>query len=147
MKKLTAQEAFLLAKSFRDLSVSLGDYRFANWSQLTDKQKKTIEDAEWSLLNASADIRTVAVGLVLDETQLSYEKLQQTTSDAKKAVGLLENIRKVIGIAAAAVSLAGALISLDFGAIVNTAKGLYDAIRKKQAQQAAKRKTTERSLL
>ena len=131
MKKLTAQEAFLLAKSFRDLSVSLGDYRFANWSQLTDKQKKTIEDAEWSLLNASADIRTVAVGLVLDETQLSYEKLQQTTSDAKKAVGLLENIRKVIRIAAAAVSLAGALISRDFGAIVNTAKGLYDAIMKK----------------
>ena len=130
MKKLTAQEAFLLAKSFRDLSVSLGDYRFENWSQLTDKQKKTIEDAEWSLLNASADIRTVAVGLVLDETQLSYEKLQQTTSDAKKAVGLLENIRKVIGVAAAAVSLAGAIISQDFGAIVNTAKGLCDAIRK-----------------
>jgi hypothetical protein len=130
MKKLTAQEAFLLAKSFRDLSVSLGDYRFENWSQLTDKQKKTIEDAEWSLLNASADIRTVAVGLVLDETQLSYEKLQQTTSDAKKAVGLLENIRKVIGVAAAAVSLAGAIISQDFGAIVNTAKGLYEAIRK-----------------
>ena len=131
MKKLTAQEAFLLAKSFRDLSVSLGDYRFENWSQLTDKQKKTIEDAEWSLLNASADIRTVAVGLVLDETQLSYEKLQQTTSDAKKAVGLLENIRKVIGVAAAAVSLAGAIISQDLGAIVNTAKGLYEAIRKK----------------
>lgn len=130
MKKLTSQEAFLLAKSFRDLSVSLGDYRFENWGLLTDKQRKAIEDAEWSLLNASADIRTVAVGLVLDETQLSYEKLQQTTSDAKKAVGLLENIRKVIGIATAAVSLAGAVVSLDFGAIVKTAKGLYDAIIK-----------------
>ena len=128
MKKLTSQEAFLLAKSFRDLSVSLGDYRFENWGQLTDKQRKAIEDAEWSLLNASADIRTVAVGLVLDETQLSYENLQQTTSDAKQAVGFLENVRKVIGIAAAAVSLAGAVISLDFGAIVKTAKGLYDAI-------------------
>jgi hypothetical protein len=131
MKKLTSQEAFLLAKSFRDLSVSLGDYRFANWDQLTDKQRKTIEDAEWSLLNASADIRTVAVGLVLDETQLSYEKLQQTTSDAKKAVEKLAGIRKAIAIAAAAVSLAGAIISQDFGAIVNTVKGLSDAIMKK----------------
>lgn len=131
MKKLTSQEAFLLAKSFRDLSVSLGDYRFANWDQLTDKQRKTIEDAEWSLLNASADIRTVAVGLVLDETQLSYEKLQQTTSDAKKAVEQLADIRKAIAIAAAAVSLAGAIISRDFGAIVNTVKGLSDAIVKK----------------
>ena len=128
MKKLTAQEAFLLAKSFRDLSVSLGDYRFENWGRLTDKQRKTIEDAEWSLLNASADIRTAAVGLVMDETQLSYENLQQTTSDAKNAVGLLENIRKVIKVAGAAVSLAGAVVSLDFGAIVTTAKGLYDAI-------------------
>lgn len=131
MKKLTAQEAFLLGKSFRDLSVSLGDYRFENWGQLTDKQRKAIEDAEWSLLNASADIRTVAVGLVLDETQLSYEKLQQTTSDAKTAVGFMENIRKVINVATAAVSLAGAVVSLDFGAIVKTTKGLYDAITRK----------------
>jgi hypothetical protein len=128
VKKLTAEEAFLLSKSFRDLSVSLGDYRFENWHRLTEKQRKAIEDAEWSLMNASADIRTVAVGLVLDETQLSYEKLLKTTSDAKNAVGFLENVRKVIGIAAAAVSLAGAVVSLDFGAIVKTTKGLYDAI-------------------
>jgi hypothetical protein len=131
MKKLTSQEAFLLAKSFRDLSVSIGDYRFANWSHLTDKQRKALEDTEWSLLNASADIRTVAVGLVLDETQLSYEKLQQTTVDAKKAVEQLADIRKAITIATAAVSLAGAVVSQDFGAIVNTAKGLNDAIMKK----------------
>lgn len=131
MKKLSSQEAFQLSKSFRDLSVSLGDYRFANWSQLTDKQRKAIEDAEWSLLNASADIRTVAVGLVLDETQLSYEKLQQMTSDAKKTVEQLEDIRKAVTIAVAAVSLAGAVVSRDPGAIVNTAKGLHDAIMKK----------------
>jgi len=128
MKKLTSQEAFQLSKSFRDLSVSLGDYRFANWDKLKEKQRKDIEDAEWSLLNASADIRTVAVGLVMDETQLSYENLQQTTSDAKEAVAELAVVRKVITIATSAVSLAGAIVSRDFDAIVKTAKKLYDAI-------------------
>jgi hypothetical protein len=133
MTKLTAQEAFMLAKSFRDLSVSLGDYRFENWNRLTEKQRKTIEDAELCLLNASAEIRTVAVGLVMDETQLSFEKLQQTTSDAKNAVGLLEKVSKVLKVAGAAVSLAGAVVSLDFGAVVKTAKGLYDAITGKKS--------------
>ena len=128
--KLSSQEAFQLSKSLRDLSVSLGNYRFGKWSQLKDKERKAIEDAEWSLLNASSDIRTVAVGLVLDETQISYDKLQQTTSEAKKIVDRLVEIRKVITIATAAVSLAGAVVSRDPGAIINTAKGLYDAATK-----------------
>ena len=128
--KLSSQEAFQLSKAVRDLSVSLGDYRFGKWDKLVAKQRKAIEDAEWSLLNASSDIRTAAVGLVLDETQLSYEKLQQTTSDAKKTVEQLADIRKAITIATAAVSLAGAIVSRNFGAIVSTAKGLYDAIAK-----------------
>ncbi len=129
--KLSSEEAFQLSKSFRELSVSLGDYRFANWSKLSDKEKRACEDAEWSLLNASADIRTAAVGLVLEETELSFSRLQQTTAEAKKTIKRLEDIRKAINIATAAVSLAGAIISRDPSAIGKTAKGLYEAITKK----------------
>ncbi|MFH0781890.1 MAG: hypothetical protein V2B20_08055 [Pseudomonadota bacterium] len=129
--KLSSQDVFQISKSFRELSVSLGDYRFANWSQLSDKQKRALEDAEWSLLNASADIRTAAVGVVLEETELSFEKLQQTTSEAKMTIECLEDIRKVIKMSSAAVSLAGAIISRDPSAICKTAKDLYKVITTK----------------
>ncbi|RJQ54003.1 MAG: hypothetical protein C4530_17300 [Desulfobacteraceae bacterium] len=131
--KLSSPEAFQMSKSFRDLSVSIGDYRFANWSQLSDKQRRAFEDAEWSLLNASADIRTAAVGLVLEETELSFERLHKTTSEAKKTIERLEDTRKAIKIATAAVSLAGAIISRDSSAIGKTAKELYETITKKSA--------------
>jgi len=129
MQTLSSQDAFQLSKSFRDISVWLGNYRFAKWDQMSEEQRRAIEDAEWSLLNASADIRTVAIGLVLDETHLSYEALQEVTSDAKRTLEQLAAIRKAITIATAAVSLAGAIVSRDSGAIVNSARGLYDAMR------------------
>lgn len=132
--KLSSQEAFEMSKSFRDLSVSLGDCRFAKWDQLSDKQRRDLEDAEWSLLNASADIRTVAVGLVLEETELSFARLQQTTLQTITALGQLEDVRRAIKIAAAAVSLAGAIISRDPGAIGRTAKSLCDTITREQAR-------------
>jgi hypothetical protein len=129
MKKLTSQEAFELSKCLRDLSVSLGDYRIANWDHLSEKQRRSLEDAEWSLLNASSDARTVAVGLVLDETQLSYAQLLESTSGAKDTLKHLADVGKALNIATAAVLLAGAIVSRDPGAILKTAKGLYDFIK------------------
>lgn len=129
--KLSSQEAFELSKNLRDLSVSIGNYRFDQWNQLKDEEKKILEDAELSLINASSGMTTLAVGLVLDETQLSYDKLQQITSDAKEAVERLKDISRAITIATAAVSLAGAVISGKPSAIVSTAEDLYNVLKKK----------------
>ena len=65
---LTSADAFNLSKAFHDLSVSIGEFRFANWDTLSDDNRRTLEDEEWSLLNASSDMVTKAVGLALDES-------------------------------------------------------------------------------
>jgi hypothetical protein len=124
---LTSADALSLSKSFRDLSVAIGDYRFAHWDALSEADRKMLEDEEWSILNASSDMVTKAVGLALDESDPAAKKVQGATASALKAVKTLKDISKVIGVATAAVGLAAAVISKDPGAIAKNAKAVFDA--------------------
>ncbi len=131
--KLTSEEAFELSKRFRELSVELGNFRFSNWKELTPAQRRTMEDAEWSLLNASSDMITTAVGIVLDETEISLQALQESTNKAKRAIKTLKTVRKVIKVATVAVGLAAAIVSKDPGAIAKNAKALIDVVTEEDA--------------
>ena len=124
---LTSADALALSKSFRDLSVAIGDFRFANWDALGDANRKLLENEEWSILNASSDMVTKAVGLALDESDPAAKQVQGATASALKAVKTLKDISKVIGVAAATVGLAAAVISKDPGAIAKNAKAVFDA--------------------
>jgi hypothetical protein len=126
--KLTSEEAFELSRQFRELSVELGNFRFSKWKELSPAQRRTTEDAEWSLLNASSDMITSAVGIVLDETETSFRTLQGSTTKAKRALQTLKTVRRVINVATAAVGLAAAIISKDPGAIAKNAKALVDVV-------------------
>src|SRR5215472_1161517 len=119
MPPLTSDDAFALSKSFRDLSVALGDFRFAHWN--------TLEDEEWSLLNSASDMITKAVGLTLDESQAGAARLKSATASAQKAVKTLNDVRKIITVATASVGLAAAIVSKDPGAIAKNAKAVVDA--------------------
>ena len=131
--KLTSEEAFELSRRFRELSVELGNFRFSNWKELSTAQRRTMEDAEWSLLNASSDMITTAVGIVLDETEISLQALQESTNKAKRAIRTLKTVRKVIKVATVAVGLAAAIISKDPGAIAKNAKALVDVVTEEDA--------------
>ena len=124
---LTSADALSLSKSFRDLSVAIGDFRFAHWDALGEANRTLLEDEEWSILNASSDMVTKAVGLALDESDPAAKKVQGATASALKAVKTLKDISKVIGVATATVGLAAAVISKDPGAIAKNAKAVFDA--------------------
>ena len=127
MPPLTSDDALALSKSYRDLSVAIGDFRFKNWNTLSEGDRKALEEKEWALLNASSDMVTKAVGLTLDESDAAAKKVQGAAATAEKAVKTLKEVRKVITIAAAAVGLAAAIASKDPGAIAKNAKAVLDA--------------------
>jgi|SRR5215813_515031 len=127
MPPLTSDDALALSKSFRDLSVSIGDFRFKNWNTLTEADRNTLENEEWSLLNASSDMVTKAVGLTLDESQAGAQRVQGAAGAAQKAVKTLNDVRKIINVATASVGLAAAIVSKDPGAIAKNAKAVLDA--------------------
>ena len=119
---LTAQEAFDLSKKFRDFAIALGNYRFANWQSLTPTQRRDIEDEEWSLINASSDMITKAVGLALEESEASVYSIKKSVSKAKKAIKKLQKVKGIIEIAAAVVGLGAAIVSKDPGSIAKNTK-------------------------
>jgi paraquat-inducible protein B len=127
-EKLTADDALDIAQRFRDLSVRLGDYRFANWDQLGVAGRQELEDAEWSLLNYSSDFVTSAVGTTLDGAEVSLAKLKGATDKAKKATSKLKAIKYVLGVAAAAVALGGAIASGAPGGIALAVGGVLAAV-------------------
>ena len=127
MPQLTSDDALALSKSYRDLSVAIGDFRFKNWNTLSEGDRKALEEKEWALLNASSDMVTKAVGLTLDESAAAAKKVQGAAATAEKAVKTLKEVRKVITIAAAAVGLAAAIASKDPGAIAKNSKAVLDA--------------------
>jgi len=127
MPPLTSDDALALSKSYRDLSVAIGDFRFKNWNTLSEGDRKALEEKEWALLNASSDMVTKAVGLTLDESAAAAKKVQGAAATAEKAVKTLKEVRKVITIAAAAVGLAAAIAAKDPGAIAKNSKAVLDA--------------------
>lgn len=119
---LTAQEAFDLSKQFRNFAIALGNYRFTNWQSLTPTQRRDLEDEEWSLINASSDMITKAVGLALDESKSSIKLINKSVRKAKRAIKKLKKVSHIIDVAAAAVGLGAAIVSKDPGSIAKNAK-------------------------
>jgi hypothetical protein len=124
---LTSAEAFALSQQFNDLLEELGKFRENQWKHLTDDQRQDLEKAEGDLLKAANELNTTAVGLVLDETEVNVDALNESTERAKGAIKTLKTVGKVITVATAAVGLAAAIASKDVGAIGKNAKSLYDA--------------------
>ena len=125
--RVSSTEAFELSRLFRELSVVLGNYRYEHWSKLKKREREAIESAEWSLLNSASDMTTMAVGLVLDESEASFDKLKAATGKARGAIRTLKTARKVVDVATAAVGLAAAVLARDIGAIGKNVKSVYDA--------------------
>lgn len=140
-QRVTADDALRLAQRFHDLAVVAGDYRFEHWAQLTAAQRKTLEDLQWSLLNASSDLITQAVGIVLDTTATSVAELQQATGEAARALETVADVRRAIRIATAAVGLAAAIAAKNPNAIVTNARVVLTAISDDPAPRSAPRRT------
>ncbi len=120
-------DAFALFQWFRDLFIELGNYRAKAWNNLSESQRQALEDAGWKLLNGANELTTAAVGLTLDESETSFDKLKESSERATEAVKTLKTVAKVVTVATAAVGLTAAILSKDSGAIGKNAKALYDA--------------------
>jgi len=125
---LTADQARELAQAFRDMSVAIGDFRFANWDQLTKGQRDSLEDAEWTLLNHSSDFITQAVGLTLNDVHGSLKRIEDAAAQAAKAVSTIKTIKKVIDITAAMVKLGAAIATENPSAIASATGDVFTTV-------------------
>ena len=129
--KLTSDQAYELSEQFTLFSEAVENYRYENWDDLSEDERTELERIEWSLMNASSEMITTAIDLTLDETELSFQQLCATTEKAQDAIKKINTVRKVINIAASAVSLAGAILVNDYKAVLKETRQLIELSRNK----------------
>jgi hypothetical protein len=128
MAKLKADQAFELANRFHDMSVTVGDYRFDQWDNLTPSQRKRLEDLQWTLMNYSSDFVAQAINLIVDDLQGTLKKINNATTEANHAIVKIKTVSKVIVIAAAATVLGAAIMSGNADGALKAAGDLVQAV-------------------
>jgi len=126
---ISKDEARELAKTFRDLSNQLGDFRFKNWSNLSAAQRQKIEDTEWTLLNYSSDFITTAVGIALDDLEADLKAIFDAMGKAKKVIATIDTVKDVLKVTACVIALGGAITSKRPSAIVSAAGDLLNTAK------------------
>ena len=124
---LTADQANELALWFSDLADAIGDYRTLNWNNLSEGQRQELGTAEDDLRNASTDLVELALRLRLEELNSTLARIKGATDQMKSAIKHLQNVQRAIRIATAAVTLAGAIVSMDPAAIAEGISGAISA--------------------
>ena len=69
MAELSAEDARKLARSFYDLAVKIGKFRFDNWTRLQDAERTQLEKLEWALLTQSSELATRAISISTEDIE------------------------------------------------------------------------------
>jgi len=128
MSKITAAQALQLAKDYNESSNAIGDFRLKNWDKLSAEERLVLGKTGRALLDQSQDLITYAVGKILDDTQASLNDIRKATADANQTIKTINDIKKVISIGAALVTLAAAIYTENPSGIASALKGLISAV-------------------
>lgn len=107
--QLSAQDVFDLSKSFHDLSMTLGNFRFANWNELSPAQRADLESKQWNLFNISSDLNARSVVIKAKMLDADIQKIQSCASEMKEAAQKIKDIKHAISIAGKAVAFGGTI--------------------------------------
>jgi hypothetical protein len=126
--KITAQQALDLAIAFREAAKSVGDYLYDQWNDLPKADRERLRSMDVTLMNVSTDLVIHAVGISLDEGQVSIDALTETTAEANGAIQKIDEVKKMIGVAAALIGLAAALPAGSMQSIASAFQTLQKAV-------------------
>jgi len=128
MSKITAAQALQLAKTYNESANAIGDFRLRNWDKLSAEDRLVLGNTGRTLLDQSQDLITYAVGKILDDTQASLDEIRRATADANRAIKTIDDIKRVISIGAALISLAAAIYTENPSGISEAVKAVVSAV-------------------
>ena len=126
MATLSAADARQLAADFHELAVAIGHYRFDNWGQLSPALRSKLESSEWTLLRQSSDFSLQAMAITLSDIDATLKNIKGATDEARKAIGRIRTVDRVIRIASAATVLGAAIANGNPNGITDAVRALYD---------------------
>lgn len=127
MATLTSIQASALSSNFLGLAQAIGDFRYNNWNEIPDTQNQQLGKLQWSILNYGEDILALSTALVMNDVQKSLDTINDITVEIKSTIQQLQNVQKVINVAAAIITFGGAVISKNPSAIKTGLQGVIDS--------------------
>lgn len=122
MAKLTAKQANELANNFLGLAQAIGDYRYQN--ALSKSQNQKMKDFHWSVLKYADDLYTLSATLVMDDIENSLSSIAAITTQVQTTYKTIQDVQKVINIAASIVTLGASVLSKNPQAIKDSISNL-----------------------
>jgi hypothetical protein len=123
-----ADQAQQLSDLFRQLSMSLDQYRAANAAALSAGQRQQLADNAQHLDDFAEQFTGQAIQATVTSIQGNIKNIIAATQDAQKAIKKAALIEKVASIAAAAVALGAGIATGNPETIASAADGLVSAI-------------------
>jgi hypothetical protein len=117
MARIAAEDARELARLYYDLAVTLGQYRFDNWSSFSSAQRAELESLEWTLLTQSSDMTTRAILIAAEDMKPALKSISRATRNLTRAVRRINDVKKTINIASKAIDMGSAIFTGNIGAI------------------------------
>jgi hypothetical protein len=116
--KFNAQDALDLATTFREAAKALGDYLYEEWNDLSPADINRLRPMYVTLMNVATDLATHALGIVIDEGQVSLAELSGAAKEATDAFQNIADAKKAIVITTALIDLAVAIPTENIETIV-----------------------------
>ena len=128
MSTITPEQALQLASAYNDSANEIGQFRLRNWDNLSASERTSTAKIGRQLIGYSQTLITDAVGRLLDDAQASLAAIKLATADANHTIQTIDNIKKVITVAAALVTLASAISTENPSGIAEALKGVVAAV-------------------
>jgi cob(I)alamin adenosyltransferase len=126
MDQITSEQLNTLAQQFLDMGNALLAYRENN-PALPANINTQLEQLQNALFDKAGQLATMAAIVSGQEAASAVNSLTQVNAQITQSIQGLENVQKVINIAAAALHVAVAVISMNPRDIINAVGGLAAA--------------------
>lgn len=122
--KLNDQDALVISTVFRDAAKSAGDYLYAGWNELAPADRNNLGQMFVTLKNAASYLATRAVGVDIDESQVSLAELSGAARDTICVFRNIADAEDAIAVTTALINLATAIPTGKAEAIVTAFQSL-----------------------
>jgi len=124
---ITAEQARELGDRFLTLATELSNYCLES-NNLTDSERTEIQAQTLVLLRHASDLTAVAISTTLEDLENSLAHTAQVTEQMRQAIVQLNRPKQAIRIAAAAITLAAAVLTFNPVAIAGAIQSARQAV-------------------
>lgn len=124
MENLNSEQVKNLADGFMKMANALGNYRYEHFDDLSSEENSRLKELHSLTLSKTTELYTKAAVLVMEDVQISLDKIGTITDQTQQLYMKLNNVQHILDRATSVLTLATSIISLDVKAIGSSLKVL-----------------------